>query len=141
VASGRPGSDKGGSLVHELGLCEGVLEAVERRAAGRRVTRVRVRVGAQHRVVSSAFDQSFALVAQGTVADGAALDLVVVPVRARCLDCGNQTEATDVLAICPACGGLDLETAGGDELVLEAIHLDEGSGGSSSEAGAPAQEG
>ena len=48
--------------MHELGLCEGVLEAVERRAAGRRVTRVRVRVGAQHRVVESAFDQSFALV-------------------------------------------------------------------------------
>jgi hydrogenase nickel incorporation protein HypA/HybF len=114
--------------VHELGLCEGVLEAVERRAAGRRVTRVRVRVGAQHRVVASAFDQSFALVAQGTVADGAAVDLVVVPVRARCGDCGNEAEATDVLAICLACGGLDLETTGGDELILEAIHLDEGPG-------------
>ena len=70
----------GEGLVHELGLCEGILEAVERRAAGRRVTRVRVRVGAQHRVVSSAFDQSVALVSQGTVADGAAVDLVVVPV-------------------------------------------------------------
>ena len=111
--------------MHELGLCEGVLEAVERRAAGRRVTRVRVRVGAQHRVVSSAFDQSFALVAEGTVADGAAVDLVVVPVRARCRDCGNEAEATDVLAICPACGGLDVETTGGDELILEAIHLEE----------------
>ncbi|HET9289505.1 MAG TPA: hydrogenase/urease maturation nickel metallochaperone HypA, partial [Actinomycetes bacterium] len=52
--------------MHELGLCEGILEAVERRAAGRRVNRVRVRVGAQHRVVESAFDQSFALVSQGT---------------------------------------------------------------------------
>ena len=26
---------------------------------------------------------------------------------------------------CPACGGLDLETEGGDELILEAIHLEE----------------
>jgi hydrogenase nickel incorporation protein HypA/HybF len=111
--------------VHELGLCEGVLAAVERRAAGRRVTRVRVRVGAQHRVVPSAFDQSFALVAQGTVADGAAVDLVTVPVRVRCLDCGHEGEATDALAACPACGGLDIETEGGDELILEAIHLEE----------------
>jgi hydrogenase nickel incorporation protein HypA/HybF len=122
--------------VHELGLCGGILEAVERRAAGRRVTRVRVRVGAQHRVVPSAFDQSFALVAQGTVADGAAVDLVVVPVAVRCLDCGHEAEATDPLAACPACGGLDLETEGGDELILEAIHI-EGSGGSSGEAVAP----
>jgi hydrogenase nickel incorporation protein HypA/HybF len=73
----------------------GVFAAVERRAAGRRVTRVRVRVGARHRVVPSAFDQSFALVAQGTVADGAAVDLVVVPVRVRCQDCGHEAEATD----------------------------------------------
>jgi hydrogenase nickel incorporation protein HypA/HybF len=113
--------------VHELGLCEGVLRAVERRAAGRRVTGVRVRVGARHRVVSSAFDQAFALVSQGTVADGAAVDLVVVPVRVRCGDCGHEAEATDALAACPACGGLDLETDGGDELILEAITL-EGSG-------------
>jgi hydrogenase nickel incorporation protein HypA/HybF len=111
--------------VHELGLCEGILEAVERRAAGRRVTRVRVRVGAQHRVVSSAFDQSFALVSQGTVADGAAVDLVVVPVSVTCLDCGHEAEAADPLAACPACGGLDLETEGGDELILEAIQLEE----------------
>jgi hydrogenase nickel incorporation protein HypA/HybF len=111
--------------VHELGLCEGILDAVVRRAAGRRVTRVRVRVGAQHRVVEPALDQAFALVSQGTVADGAAVDLVVVPVRVRCLDCGNEAEATDALAACPACGGLDLETKGGDELILEAIHLEE----------------
>jgi hydrogenase nickel incorporation protein HypA/HybF len=111
--------------VHELGLCEGILDAVQRRAAGRRVTRVRVRVGAQHRVVPSAFDQSFALVSQGTVADGAAVDLVVVPVRVKCLDCGHEAEAADPLAACPACGGLDLDTNGGDELILEAIHVEE----------------
>jgi hydrogenase nickel incorporation protein HypA/HybF len=111
--------------VHELGLCEGILEAVERRAAGRRVTGVRVRVGARHRVVESALDQAFALVSQGTVADGAAVDLVVVPARIRCPNCGHEGEAADALAACPACGGLDLETSGGDELILEAIYLEE----------------
>jgi hypothetical protein len=59
-----------------------------------------------------------------------------VPVRVRCLDCGHEGEADDALAVCPACGGLDIETEGGDELILEAIHI-EGSGGSSSEAVAP----
>jgi hydrogenase nickel incorporation protein HypA/HybF len=110
--------------VHELGLCEGILEAVERRAAGRRVTRVRVRIGARHRVVEPALDQAFALVSAGTVADGAAVDLVVVPARVRCLDCGQEAETTDHLAACPACGGLDLEVDGGDELLLEAIELE-----------------
>jgi hydrogenase nickel incorporation protein HypA/HybF len=111
--------------VHELGLCQGILEAVERRAAGRRVTRVRVRAGAQHRVVEPALAQAFALVSEGTVADGAAVELVVVPALASCLDCGEQVETTDPLAACPVCGGLDLEVEGGDELILEAIHVEE----------------
>ena len=109
-------------------MCEAILDAVERRAAGRQVTRVRVRVGALHRVVEPALDQAFSVVSEGTVAAGAAVDLVVVPATVSCADCGHQAEATDVLAVCAACGGADLEVAGGDELVLESIQLRNGEG-------------
>jgi len=46
-------------------------------------------------------------------------------VSVTCLDCGHEAEAADPLAACPACGGLDLTTKGGDELILEAIHMEE----------------
>ncbi|HET9078072.1 MAG TPA: hydrogenase maturation nickel metallochaperone HypA [Acidimicrobiales bacterium] len=62
--------------MHELGLCEALLEVVERRAAGRRVLAVRVRAGDDLRVAEPALDQAFALVAEGTVAAGARVDLV-----------------------------------------------------------------
>ena len=65
--------------MHELGLCESLLEAVERRAAGRRVLGVKFRVGEQHRVVDEALDQAFEMVAVGTVAEGAEVELEVVP--------------------------------------------------------------
>ncbi|MEV0600479.1 hydrogenase maturation nickel metallochaperone HypA [Streptomyces sp. NPDC050315] len=65
--------------MHEIGLCEGILEAVEARARGRRVTGVTVRIGEQHAVVGPALAQSFALVAAGTVADGATVELITVP--------------------------------------------------------------
>jgi hypothetical protein len=42
--------------VHEMSYCEGVLEAVERRAAGRAVSRVGVRIGAVHRGVADAVE-------------------------------------------------------------------------------------
>jgi hydrogenase nickel incorporation protein HypA/HybF len=109
--------------MHELGLCEGIVEAVERRAAGRRVTGVRVRVGARHRVVEESLDQAFEMVAAGTVADGAEVDLVVVPVTLTCRDCGHQAESLEPLGACPSCGGTDLEMDGGDELLLESIAL------------------
>jgi hydrogenase nickel incorporation protein HypA/HybF len=72
-------------------------------------------------VVPEAFAQSFAIVAAGSVADGADVGLVITPVRCRCLTCGEAFETRDPLPACPACGSLRMERAGGDELILESI--------------------
>ncbi|MGH3327829.1 MAG: hydrogenase maturation nickel metallochaperone HypA [Streptomycetales bacterium] len=109
--------------MHEFGMCEAILDAVERRAAGRRVTRVRVRVGALHHVAPPAMDQAFALAAEGTVADGADVELRTVPVQVACRACRKTGESTDPLTVCPSCGGADIELTGGDEVVLESIEL------------------
>src|SRR3712207_4317643 len=105
--------------MHEIGLCEALLETVERRAAGRRVARVTVRVGVLHRVVEPSLAQAFELVAGGTVADGAEVELVTVPVTAKCERCGTVTTAGDAVPACPACGATGLTITGGDELILE----------------------
>ena len=105
--------------MHELGYCQGVLEAVERRAAGRPVARVGVRIGAVHRVVAEAFEQSFQLVAAGGPADGATTEVVVVPVHGHCMDCRADFESPDPSPACPSCGSLDVAAEGGDEVVLE----------------------
>ena len=65
--------------MHELSYCEGVLEAVLRRAGDRRVDAVGVRVGAVHAVVPDAFQLSFGVAALGTVAEGARTEVDVVP--------------------------------------------------------------
>ena len=64
--------------MHEVSLGEAILDAVERRAAGRKVCRVKVRVGTLHAVVGPALDQGWELVSEGTVAQGSALDVVQV---------------------------------------------------------------
>jgi len=109
--------------VHEFGLCEGIVEAVLARAAGRPVTGVRVRIGALHRVAEPALDQAFEMLAAGTVAENATVDLVVVPVQATCGMCGWQAESEDAYAVCAKCGGTDVAIEGGDELILESIQL------------------
>ncbi len=65
--------------MHEVSLGEAILDAVERRAAGRKVRRVKVRVGKLHAVVGPALDQGWELVSEGSVAEGATLDVVQVP--------------------------------------------------------------
>ena len=105
--------------MHEMSYCEGVLEAVERRAKGRPVARIGVRMGAIHRVVAEAFEQSFQLAAVGGPAEGATTELVVLPVHGHCMDCRNDFHSPDPSPACPACGSLDVAVEGGDEVVLE----------------------
>jgi hydrogenase nickel incorporation protein HypA/HybF len=109
--------------MHEFGLCESILDAVERRAAGRRVTAVRVRAGALQRVADESMETAFAMVTAGSVADGAKLELVIVPVQCQCLECGLDTESNDPLAVCPRCGSTNVDLSGGDDLMLESLTL------------------
>jgi hydrogenase nickel incorporation protein HypA/HybF len=65
--------------MHEIGFCEALLDAIEKHAAGRLVTHVKVRIGTWHHVAEPALAQGFELVSAGSVADGAAIELVTVP--------------------------------------------------------------
>jgi hydrogenase nickel incorporation protein HypA/HybF len=107
--------------MHELGLCSSIVDAVEQRAGERPVKAVTVRVGRLHHVHPEAFEQSFAVAAMGTVAADAVPCLVLLPVRARCAECGHEWECEEPPMACPLCGVLDPLLTGGDELLLESI--------------------
>jgi len=107
--------------MHEVGLVEGIVEAVERRAGGRPVARVRVRIGTLHRAGDGPMEQSFELVGAGTIVEGARLELVQIPVTSTCGTCGHAEDGAEILLACPSCGSVSIEHAGGDELTLESI--------------------
>ena len=113
--------------MHEYGLCEGVLDTVRQRAGGRQVAGIRVRFGVRHAVVEESLVQAFSFVAAGTEAAGAVVELVTVPATIDCRDCGLRAETTDVLALCPRCGGDDVTISGGDEMTLESITYEQAS--------------
>jgi hydrogenase nickel incorporation protein HypA/HybF len=105
--------------MHELGFCDGIVEAVQRRAVGRKVKRLQVRVGVLHRLDHRAFQQAFSVAANGTEAEDAIVDVVSILARSRCRVCQNESEGADLEVVCARCGGMDIEVSGGDEIVLE----------------------
>jgi hydrogenase nickel incorporation protein HypA/HybF len=107
--------------MHEFGLCEGVLAAVRRHAGGRPVAGIRVRFGVLHAVDTESLQQAFLVVAEGTEAAGAEVDLVSVPARIACRDCGFDAETSDPLAVCKHCGSDRVDIDGGDEMILESV--------------------
>jgi hydrogenase nickel incorporation protein HypA/HybF len=109
--------------VHEFGVAASVLDAVEARAAGRPVSGLRLRVGALQRLDRAVFDDAFALIADGGVADGASVDIVEIAVAVRCRDCTATTTADELVVACGVCGAHDLDLLAGDELLLESITI------------------
>lgn len=116
--------------MHELGMCEAIVEAVLRRAAGRPVRGMRVRVGG-HPVDPRVIEQGVQVAAAGTAAEGARVDLVLEPLSVRCARCGAQTPVTTAMsmAACPECGAVDVQSVGSEDVVLESITVDAPAGG------------
>lgn len=106
--------------MHESPLAAAVLEQVLERAGDRPVAAIEVAVGVAHRAVGEAFEHLFHHVAEGTVAEGAAVHLHQVPYRFGCATCGAEGELADSLALCPSCDE-PVRVAGGDELALASI--------------------
>src|SRR5947208_16263808 len=104
--------------MHELSVASAVLGIVERHADGRRVARVELKVGHLRQVVPSALELAFELVAHGTLAEGAELEIEKVPVRVACRSCVAESRADEFPLACASCGSLDVDVVAGDELYV-----------------------
>ena len=110
--------------MHEVGLCEDVLDAVLRRADGRRVTGVRVRVGVLHHVSDASFEQAFQVVSDRHRRGGR--DRRPRPcARPRPLPrlLGRDRSPASSSSSARRASASDLEVVAGDELLLESIAL------------------
>ncbi|MEA2282975.1 MAG: hydrogenase nickel incorporation protein HypA/HybF [Solirubrobacteraceae bacterium] len=114
--------------MHELSIAGAIVAIAERHAAGRRVTRVDVRIGHLRQVVPDSLAFAFELVAAGTVMEGAELVLEAVPAAGCCRECGMDGDLTAFPLRCSACGGLDVEVIRGEELLVDSLELEASEG-------------
>lgn len=108
--------------MHEMALTQSVIDAVCEASSGRRVHSVQVEIGALYAVQPDAMDFCFELAAQGTAADGARLDLSVLPGRAFCRTCTTDFVVDDPILLC-RCGSADVEVRSGRELTIVSMEV------------------
>ena len=111
--------------MHELSIAEAILDIVSRHAGGRRVYTVELKVGHLRQVVPSALEFAFDLLTHGTELEGAELVIEEVPARGHCRACGAETTVSSIPLQCGSCGGLDLALLSGQELLVDALELEE----------------
>ena len=112
--------------MHELSICQSLLDQVERIAQDHRATRVErilLRVGPLSGVEPALLRNAYPLAAAGTIAESADLVIEPAPVRVHCNDCGAETDAAPNRLLCGACGGWQTRLISGDELLLANLEL------------------
>jgi hydrogenase nickel incorporation protein HypA/HybF len=108
--------------MHELGITQEIVAIVSEHARGARVTRVVVEIGTLTAILPDAVAFCFDLCTEGTLAEGAKLEIVAIPGRARCRQCGNEIALAHPWGLC-ACGSADLEWLAGEELKIKEIEV------------------
>ena len=114
--------------MHELSIASAILDAVRTEAEKRpdaHVTKVGVRIGALSGVEPEALSFGFTVLVKGTDLDPLALEIESVPRRQRCSDCDFTFEVAEYSLECPRCGQAETQFAGGDELDLAYLELEE----------------
>lgn len=113
--------------MHEMSLCEGVLQIIEEQAKRQdftQVKRVWLEIGALAGVDAQAMRFGFDAVMQGTLADGAVLEIVDLPGQAWCLPCSKSVSVRARFDACPECGSYQLQVTGGEEMRVRELEVD-----------------
>ncbi|CAM02353.1 hydrogenase-3 nickel incorporation protein HypA [Saccharopolyspora erythraea NRRL 2338] len=109
--------------MHELGITQGIAEAVLDAVADARVTCVHLEIGRLSGVVADSVRFCFDLVAEGTALEGARLEIAEPAGWGACRDCGNEFDVTGPIALC-RCGGGDVAVLAGRELRIRSVEVE-----------------
>ncbi|HEY0329111.1 MAG TPA: hydrogenase maturation nickel metallochaperone HypA [Rhodopseudomonas sp.] len=113
--------------MHEMALCEGMLDIIQREAARQQFSRVRtvwVEIGALSHVEPEAMRFCFSAVTHGSIAADARFEVVEVPGEAWCMNCEKTVPVERRYDPCPHCGGHQLQVTAGDDLRVKELEVD-----------------
>ena len=112
--------------MHEVSLMEQTLAIAVEQAQqhhARRIHRLTLKVGQQSGVVTDALAFAFEIVTQGTIAEGASLEMIEIPVTCRCERCQSEFQPPDWIYACPQCQRISQTIVDGKQLELASLEM------------------
>jgi len=109
--------------MHEMSLAQGILQVVLDAAKDEKVRKISLQVGRLQMVVPESLRFSFKLMAEGTAAAEANLEIEEIPTSLRCGHCGADVELDLPPFSCGKCGASDIEIVSGDEVLIDSVEV------------------
>jgi hydrogenase nickel incorporation protein HypA/HybF len=110
--------------MHELSICSSIADIARRRADGRAISVINVRVGQLRQIVPDTLVYCWSLVSEETTLAGSRIVVESVAARIRCRSCERTADVGDLpVFACAGCGGIDVQVVAGEEFLITSLEL------------------
>ncbi len=113
--------------MHELpitqSICNLAVQEAERIGATK-VCAIRIKMGEYTDYVPVIIQEYFNVVSEGTLAEGAVLEIETVPAVLWCHACGGENPMERFRMKCPVCGSRDVELITGKEFYIDSMEVE-----------------
>ncbi len=114
--------------MHEWSICEHMVAIAQEELKklsrpGTRLLCMRVKIGDLHAIVDENLQMAYQVLTEHTPLAGSSLELIHIPIEARCRTCGRTCGIENNFFICAHCGSTDLEVISGRELFIENLEV------------------
>lgn len=113
--------------MHELAVCQSMIEQVENIALERRahsVSSISIGIGPLSGVEAQLLKNAYPIASAGTIAENAKLIIEQLPVRIKCNTCGYESDVLPNKLTCKQCGNWQTTLISGDEMMLMSVELE-----------------
>lgn len=113
--------------MHEMSLCEGLLQILEtesKKQGYARVKTVWLEIGDMSGVEIEAMKFCFDAVMRSSLAEGAKLEIIHTPGQAWCMQCAKNVTVKQRFDECPDCGSFQLQVTSGDEMKIKELEVE-----------------
>ena len=114
--------------MHELSICQSMLEIVEKTMAehpNATLRRIFLDIGKGSTVESTLLSEAFEVIVSGGQYEGVELVINDIPIAGRCRTCERDFTYEEFALGCPSCGSTDIEIHSGLELDIKHLEIDE----------------
>lgn len=113
--------------MHEMAIAQGILDIVLKTAAenkAKKVTGIKLLIGKMTQIEPESLAFGFEALSMGSIAEGANLDITIVPLVGKCNSCDQQFSVEKYCFLCPHCNSASVVVVSGRELAVDYLEVE-----------------
>lgn len=113
--------------MHEMAIAQGILDIVLKTAAenkAKKVTGIKLLIGKMTQIEPESLAFGFEALSMGSIAEGANLDITIVPLVGKCNSCEQQFPVEKYCFLCPHCNSASVVVVSGRELAVDYLEVE-----------------